>query len=136
MVPNPSGLNAHETVDSLAAAYAEPARVAGIVQAELAGRRVAVGDAVGEPEGVGEHGPELLLGDQGRAQREVAAYLGGPVGRADVEVGRALAVGPVESLQQQLQRARPAGIRTQANSGRRSSTSTWPPIASAQHRAS
>ena len=31
MVPNPSGLNAHETVDSLAAAYAEPARAAGII---------------------------------------------------------------------------------------------------------
>jgi TDG/mug DNA glycosylase family protein len=31
VVPNPSGLNAHETVDSLAAAYAEPARAAGIV---------------------------------------------------------------------------------------------------------
>ena len=31
VVPNPSGLNAHETVESLAAAYAEPARVAGIL---------------------------------------------------------------------------------------------------------
>jgi TDG/mug DNA glycosylase family protein len=31
VVPNPSGLNAHETVDSLAAAYAEPARAAGIL---------------------------------------------------------------------------------------------------------
>jgi TDG/mug DNA glycosylase family protein len=30
IVPNPSGLNAHETIDSLAAAYAEPARAAGI----------------------------------------------------------------------------------------------------------
>ncbi len=30
-VPNPSGLNAHETIDSLALAYAEPARAAGIV---------------------------------------------------------------------------------------------------------
>lgn len=30
VVPNPSGLNAHETVASLAAAYAEPAREAGI----------------------------------------------------------------------------------------------------------
>jgi TDG/mug DNA glycosylase family protein len=30
IVPNPSGLNAHETVDSLAAAYAAPARAAGI----------------------------------------------------------------------------------------------------------
>ena len=30
VVPNPSGLNAHETVDSLAAAYAEPARAAGL----------------------------------------------------------------------------------------------------------
>lgn len=29
VVPNPSGLNAHETVDSLAVAYAEPARAAG-----------------------------------------------------------------------------------------------------------
>ena len=28
VVPNPSGLNAHETVASLAAAYAEPARAA------------------------------------------------------------------------------------------------------------
>jgi TDG/mug DNA glycosylase family protein len=30
-VPNPSGLNAHETIDSLSLAYAEPARAAGIV---------------------------------------------------------------------------------------------------------
>ena len=30
-VPNPSGLNAHETIASLAAAYAEPARAAGVV---------------------------------------------------------------------------------------------------------
>lgn len=31
VVPNPSGLNAHETVDSLAAAYAGPARAAGVL---------------------------------------------------------------------------------------------------------
>ena len=31
IVPNPSGLNAHETIDTLAAAYREPAVVAGIV---------------------------------------------------------------------------------------------------------
>jgi TDG/mug DNA glycosylase family protein len=31
VVPNPSGLNAHETVASLARAYAEPARAAGIL---------------------------------------------------------------------------------------------------------
>lgn len=31
VVPNPSGLNAHETVASLARAYAEPARVAEII---------------------------------------------------------------------------------------------------------
>ncbi len=31
VVPNPSGLNAHETVASLAEAYAEPARVAGLL---------------------------------------------------------------------------------------------------------
>jgi TDG/mug DNA glycosylase family protein len=31
VVPNPSGLNAHETVESLAAAYAEPARAAGVI---------------------------------------------------------------------------------------------------------
>ena len=31
VVPNPSGLNAHETVDTLAAAYAEAAAVAGVV---------------------------------------------------------------------------------------------------------
>ena len=31
VVPNPSGLNAHETIASLAAAYAEPARAAGII---------------------------------------------------------------------------------------------------------
>ncbi|MET0838285.1 MAG: mismatch-specific DNA-glycosylase [Marmoricola sp.] len=30
VVPNPSGLNAHETIGSLAAAYAEPARAAGL----------------------------------------------------------------------------------------------------------
>ena len=31
VVPNPSGLNAHDTVETLAAAYAEPARAAGVV---------------------------------------------------------------------------------------------------------
>lgn len=31
VVPNPSGLNAHETVDSLAAAYAAPALEAGVI---------------------------------------------------------------------------------------------------------
>ena len=31
VVPNPSGLNAHDTIDSLAAAYAEAARAAGVV---------------------------------------------------------------------------------------------------------
>ena len=31
VVPNPSGLNAHETVESLAAAYAAPARAAGLI---------------------------------------------------------------------------------------------------------
>ena len=31
VVPNPSGLNAHETVDTLAAAYREPALAAGII---------------------------------------------------------------------------------------------------------
>jgi TDG/mug DNA glycosylase family protein len=33
IVPNPSGLNAHETIDSLAAAYREPAVAAGVVAA-------------------------------------------------------------------------------------------------------
>jgi TDG/mug DNA glycosylase family protein len=32
VVPNPSGLNAHETVTTLAAAYAEAARAAGVVE--------------------------------------------------------------------------------------------------------
>jgi double-stranded uracil-DNA glycosylase len=31
VVPNPSGLNAHETVDTLAAAYREPAIAAGVI---------------------------------------------------------------------------------------------------------
>lgn len=31
VVPNPSGLNAHDTIASLAAAYAEPARAAGLL---------------------------------------------------------------------------------------------------------
>lgn len=31
VVPNPSGLNAHETVATLALAYAEPARAAGVI---------------------------------------------------------------------------------------------------------
>jgi TDG/mug DNA glycosylase family protein len=31
VLPNPSGLNAHETTASLAEAYAEPAREAGVV---------------------------------------------------------------------------------------------------------
>ncbi len=32
VVPNPSGLNAHETITSLAQAYAEPARAAGVIR--------------------------------------------------------------------------------------------------------
>jgi TDG/mug DNA glycosylase family protein len=32
VVPNPSGLNAHENVETLAAAYAEVARAAGVIQ--------------------------------------------------------------------------------------------------------
>jgi double-stranded uracil-DNA glycosylase len=31
VVPNPSGLNAHDTIDSLAAAYRAPAEAAGVV---------------------------------------------------------------------------------------------------------
>ncbi|KRE39345.1 DNA glycosylase [Janibacter sp. Soil728] len=31
VVPNPSGLNAHETVETLARSYAEPARAAGLI---------------------------------------------------------------------------------------------------------
>ena len=31
VVPNPSGLNAHDTVESLAVAYAEAARAAGVL---------------------------------------------------------------------------------------------------------
>lgn len=34
VVPNPSGLNAHETVESLAAAYREPAVAAGVVPSD------------------------------------------------------------------------------------------------------
>lgn len=34
VVPNPSGLNAHHTVETLAQAYAEPARAAGILPAD------------------------------------------------------------------------------------------------------
>ena len=33
VVPNPSGLNAHETIDTLAAAYRAPAVAAGIIPA-------------------------------------------------------------------------------------------------------
>ena len=40
VVPNPSGLNAHETVASLAEAYAAPARAAGIVQASTSSTAV------------------------------------------------------------------------------------------------
>ena len=39
VVPNPSGLNAHESVASLAAAYAEPARAAGIAPLRVLGHR-------------------------------------------------------------------------------------------------
>jgi TDG/mug DNA glycosylase family protein len=31
VLPNPSGLNAHDTVETLARAYAEPARAAGVL---------------------------------------------------------------------------------------------------------
>lgn len=41
VVPNPSGLNAHETVDSLAEAYAAAARAAGVIQ-PLAGGSAAL----------------------------------------------------------------------------------------------
>ena len=34
VLPNPSGLNAHDTVATLAAAYAEPARAAGLIPAQ------------------------------------------------------------------------------------------------------
>ena len=34
VVPNPSGLNAHDTIATLAAAYAEPARAAGLLRAD------------------------------------------------------------------------------------------------------
>ncbi|RXZ44362.1 mismatch-specific DNA-glycosylase [Agromyces binzhouensis] len=37
VVPNPSGLNAHATVDDLARAYAEPARAAGITLTSKSG---------------------------------------------------------------------------------------------------
>lgn len=37
VVPNPSGLNAHDTVATLAAAYAEPARAAGLIGADQSG---------------------------------------------------------------------------------------------------
>ena len=128
VVPNPSGLNAHETIDSLAAAYAEPARAAGHHRgdsAELAGGRVAVGDAVGQPGGVGQHRPELLPGHDARPEGDVALRSpprgrscrgrgarppGRRSGRAAAAAGRA--------------GCGPPGIRTQANSGRRSSTST------------
>ena len=36
IVPNPSGLNAHETIASLAAAYREPAIAAGVVDSRTA----------------------------------------------------------------------------------------------------
>ena len=36
VIPNPSGLNAHETVDTLAVAYREPAVAAGVVASQLA----------------------------------------------------------------------------------------------------
>jgi double-stranded uracil-DNA glycosylase len=38
VVPNPSGLNAHDTIDSLAAAYRAPAEAAGIVDRERPSR--------------------------------------------------------------------------------------------------
>jgi TDG/mug DNA glycosylase family protein len=37
VVPNPSGLNAHDTVATLAAAYAEPARAAGLIRGDQSG---------------------------------------------------------------------------------------------------
>ena len=43
VVPNPSGLNAHETIASLAAAYAEPARAAGLQLLPPASPPAAVG---------------------------------------------------------------------------------------------
>jgi TDG/mug DNA glycosylase family protein len=43
VVPNPSGLNAHETVASLAAAYREAAQAAGVVQADSARRHDVAG---------------------------------------------------------------------------------------------
>ena len=42
VVPNPSGLNAHDTVATLATAYAAPARAAGLLQVEATTRPEAV----------------------------------------------------------------------------------------------
>jgi TDG/mug DNA glycosylase family protein len=46
VVPNPSGLNAHDTVDTLAAAYGEAARAAGVIPG---GVRPGTGRAGGSP---------------------------------------------------------------------------------------
>jgi len=48
VVPNPSGLNAHETVATLAAAYAAPAAEAGVISA----------DGLAPGEGIGNRGQE------------------------------------------------------------------------------
>ena len=116
VVPNPSGLNAHETVDSLAAAYAGPAAGSAgplpgsaLTTTEFAGRGVAVGDAVGESRGVGQHGPELLVGQDCCAEGDVAPVSASPVGRADVEVRGHRSVGPVQPLQQYVEWARASG---------------------------
>ncbi|MFP5282769.1 MAG: mismatch-specific DNA-glycosylase [Actinomycetes bacterium] len=45
VVPNPSGLNAHETIASLAAAYAAPARAAGVISERAPAVDVAGGGA-------------------------------------------------------------------------------------------
>lgn len=52
VVPNPSGLNAHETIASLAAAYAEPARAAGVI------------DQAGPPESSTRPGPPAPPSDR------------------------------------------------------------------------
>ncbi len=51
VVPNPSGLNAHETVDSLAAAYREVAAAAGIVAADPRRRSTPASSRPGRPSG-------------------------------------------------------------------------------------
>lgn len=79
VLPSPSGLNAHETLASLAAAYAEPARAAGLLPASAASAATASAATAEELEIARAHlfgaVPSIGRGGEVAAQRQVNGTL-------------------------------------------------------------